>query len=106
RACGRPSTHGAALAEKRARLSGVPGFWGYNVYRQIPNTTPGAPAGSTTYGPVGQVGEAGNPTAATPYTFTDPGFTPGGPPESDSVFPSASNPGIGCNNGGWLPAST
>jgi len=88
---------GPTLAQLRARYSSGTGFWGYNVYRQSP--------GSTTYGLVGQVAEGANPTAATTYSFTDTGTAAGGAPETDSTFPTATNPGIGCTSNGWLSAS-
>lgn len=89
---------GPTLSEERARYSGGTGFWGYKVYRKGP--------GSTTFGLVGQVVEAANATASTVYQFTDTGAAAGPAPETDSNFPTATNPGIGCTTNGWLSAAT
>ncbi|GAA1936693.1 putative Ig domain-containing protein [Kitasatospora viridis] len=94
-----PNGGGPSLAKLESLYSGGTGFWGYNVYR--------APAGSTSFGLVGQVAE--DPTgAATGYSFTDTGATtPGGGPGSTSTFPTATDPGIDCSaNSAWLPATS
>lgn len=88
---------GPTLAQERARYSGGTGFWGYHVYRAKADGS---------YGLVGQVAEAADATAGSTYSFTDTGFVPGAAPESDDTFPTASNPGINCTDGGWVPAAT
>jgi len=90
------TTPGPTLAQLRAKYSGGTGFWGYNVYRLKPDAT---------YGLVGQVPEAANPTAATTYSFTDTGITPGAAPDSSATDPTATNPGIGCTDAGWVKAT-
>jgi Putative Ig domain len=90
---------GPLLSQEEATHTGGTGFWGYNVYRENP--------GSTTYGLVGQVAENTSATSSTTYSFTDSGATPpGAAPESTSTFPTATNPGIDCSTGGWLPATS
>lgn len=94
-----PNGGGPSLAKLESQYSGGSGFWGYNIYR--------APAGSSTFGLVGQVKE--DPTgAATTYTFTDTGATaPGSGPGSTATYPTATDPGIGCANAaGWVPATS
>lgn len=90
---------GPSLAKLESEYSGGTGFWGYDVYR--------APAGSTSFGLVGQVKE--DPTGATTgYSFTDTGATSsGGGPGSTASYPTATDPGIGCaSRAGWLPATS
>jgi hypothetical protein len=90
---------GPLLAQEEATHTGGTGFWGYNIYRQNP--------GSTTYGLVGQVAENPSATSSTTYTFNDTGATtPGAAPESTADSPTATNPGIDCATGGWLPATS
>jgi hypothetical protein len=90
---------GPLLSQEEATHTGGTGFWGYNIYRENP--------GSTTYGLVGQVAENTSATSSTTYSFTDSGATaPGDAPESTSTFPTATNPGIDCATGGWLPAAS
>jgi hypothetical protein len=90
---------GPSLAQEEASHTGGTGFWGYNIYRENP--------GTTTYGLVGQVAENPSATSSTTYTFTDSGAkAPGDAPESSSTFPTATNPGIDCATGGWLPATS
>ncbi|MEU9098347.1 hypothetical protein [Streptomyces sp. NPDC048361] len=94
-----PNGGGPSLAKLESRYSGGTGFWGYDIYR--------APAGSTSFGLVGQVKE--DPTgAATSYAFTDTGATsPGGGPGSTAGYPTATDSGIGCANAaGWVPATS
>jgi len=88
---------GPTLAQEQATHVGGTGFWGYNVYRMKPDST---------YGYVGHVAEATGATASTTYSFTDTGTAAGAAPESDSTFPTATNPGIGCTTGGWVPAAS
>ncbi len=94
-----PNGGGPTLAKLESEYSGGTGFWGYNIYR--------APAGSTSYGLVGQVNEDAT-GAATSYSFTDTGATtPGGGPGSTATYPTATDPGIGCASAaGWLPATS
>ncbi|MFI9274476.1 putative Ig domain-containing protein [Kitasatospora sp. NPDC052896] len=90
---------GPSLSGLESLYSGGTGFWGYNIYR--------APAGSTSFGLVGQVKE--DPTGATTsYSFTDTGAAaPGGGPGSTSTFPTATDPGIDCSSSAaWLPATS
>ncbi|WP_329578832.1 Ig domain-containing protein [Kitasatospora sp. NBC_01250] len=94
-----PNGGGPSLAKLESEYFGGTGFWGYDIYR--------APAGSTSFGLVGQVKE--DPTGATgSYSFTDTGATaPGGGPGSTSTFPTATDPGIGCSSAAaWLPATS
>ena len=93
---GTGGTAGPSLATLKSEFGGGTGFWGYNVYRENPN--------STSYGLVGQVPES---TGAT-YSFTDTGFAAGGAPGSSSTYPSATDPGIDCSSaaGSWLPATS
>jgi hypothetical protein len=97
---GTDGTPGPSLAQEEADHTGGTGFWGYNVYREDPN--------STTYGLVGQVPENTAATSSTTYSFTDTGVTPGEAPNSGPDFPTATNPGIDCSSapGSWLPASS
>ena len=97
---GTDGTAGPSLAQEEASHTGGTGFWGYNVYREDPN--------STTYGLVGQVAENTAATSSTTYTFTDPGTAAGAAPDSGPGFPTATNPGIDCSDaaGSWLPATT
>ena len=89
---------GPLLAQEEASHTGGTGFWGYNIYRQD---------GSGSYGLVGQVPENTSATSSTTYGFTDTGGTaPGAAPDSSSTFPTATNPGIDCASGGWLPATS
>ncbi|HWC81134.1 MAG TPA: putative Ig domain-containing protein [Pseudonocardiaceae bacterium] len=91
---------GGSLSTLESEFSGGTGFWGYKVYRENP--------GSSTFGLVGQVAE--NPAGGTAtYGFTDSGATaPGTTPDTDSSYPTATNPGIECAGSGgndWTPAS-
>ncbi|MCX5387326.1 putative Ig domain-containing protein [Streptomyces sp. NBC_00083] len=94
-----PNGGGPSLAKLESQYSGGTGFWGYDIYR--------APAGSTSFGLIGQVKE--DPTgAATAYSYTDTGATsPAGGPGSTADYPTATDPGIGCANAaGWVPATS
>ena len=90
------TVNGPTLAAEEANHTGGTGFWGYNVYRELPS--------SSTFGLIGQVPEAG--TQAT-YSFTDTGTTtPGAAPSSSTPSttnpdggPTATNPGIDCAPG-------
>ena len=96
---GQTGNAGPTLAQEQASHTGGSGFWGYNIYRENP--------GTTTYGLVGQVAENPAATAATTYSFSDTGATvPGAVPDSGPLFPTATNPGIDCANGGWLPTTS
>ncbi|MGF1426722.1 putative Ig domain-containing protein [Kitasatospora sp. LaBMicrA B282] len=90
---------GPSLAKLESLYSGGTGFWGYNIYR--------APAGSTSFGLVGQVKEDATGATAS-YSFTDTGATsPGGGPGSTNTFPTATDPGIDCSSAAaWLPATS
>jgi hypothetical protein len=88
---------GPSLALEQATHVGGTGFWGYKVYRLKSDST---------YGLVGQVPEASGATAATTYSFTDTGITPAAAPDSSATDPTATNPGIGCTNAGWVSANT
>ncbi|MCX4745638.1 putative Ig domain-containing protein [Kitasatospora sp. NBC_01287] len=94
-----PNGDGPSLSKLESEYSGGTAFWGYNVYR--------APAGSTSFGLIGQVHEDAT-GAATGYSFTDTGATtPGGGPGSTSTYPTATDPNIGCaSRAGWLPATS
>src|SRR5262249_2418966 len=77
------------------KFGGGSGFWGYNIYREDPN--------SSTFGLVGSVAEG------SPLTFTDTGATaPGAAPDSSSTVPTATNPGTDCSStpGSWFPATS
>jgi Putative Ig domain len=97
---GTDGTAGPTLAQLEANFGGGTGAWGYNIYREDP--------GSSTYGFVGHVDEDPGATAANTYSFTDTGTAAGAGPDSDTSFPSATNPGIDCASaaGSWLPATT
>jgi hypothetical protein len=89
------TTAGPSLAALQAKFGGGSGFWGYNIYREDPN--------SSTFGLVGSVAEG------SPLTFTDTGATaPGAAPDSSSTVPTATNPGIDCSStpGSWFPATS
>ena len=89
-----------------ARGAGHPRRWHRLLGLQRLPAIPTAPQPDPTYGLVGQVPEASGATAATTYSFTDTGITPGAAPDSSATDPTATNPGIGCTNAGWVTAAT
>ncbi|HEY1671494.1 MAG TPA: putative Ig domain-containing protein [Streptosporangiaceae bacterium] len=96
------TTPGPSLAQLQAKFGGGDtAAWGYNVYREDPNTS--------TFGLVGHVAEDPNATSSSTYSFTDNvSKTPGAAPGSGPDFPSATDPGIDCSSapGSWEPATS
>ncbi len=89
---------GPSLAQLEAQFGGGSGFWGYNIYREDP--------WEISFSMVGQVSE--DPGGATStYSYTDTGATgEGAPPTSTASYPTATNPGTECADGGWEPATS